>query len=54
MNETALMQYVEQTEDFIRRNRNDLEPHILRSLTELYDDLSEELNLQHLREDSFN
>lgn len=54
MNEIAIQQYVEKTEEYIRKHRNDMDQNELDSVTELYNDLADELSRQQLFDDLYN
>ena len=53
MNEIDIQQFVKLTEDFIRKNRSQLSTQDLEKVTELYDDLSQELCRQQLFDDLY-
>lgn len=54
MNEIAIRQFVEDTEEYIRLNRNCLNAVELDNVNELYEDLSAELERQTLFDDLYN
>ena len=53
MNEIAIRQFVEQTADYLQRHQDCLEPAELDSVTELYQDLTSELERQQLFDDLY-
>jgi len=53
MNEIAIRQFVEQTATYLRRNQECLDPVELDSVTELYQDLTMELERQQLFDDLY-
>lgn len=54
MNEIAIRQFVEQTEEYIRLYRKSMDQRELDSVTELYDDLTAELERQRLFDELYN
>jgi hypothetical protein len=54
MNEIAIQQFVEQTEEYIRLYRKNMDQRELDSVSELYDDLTAELQRQRLFYELYN
>jgi hypothetical protein len=54
MNEIAIQQFVEQTEEYIRLYRKNMDQRELDSVSELYDDLTAELQRQRLFDELYN
>ena len=54
MNEIAIRQFVEQTEEYMRLYRKNLDQKELDSVSELYDDLTAELERQRLFDELYN
>jgi hypothetical protein len=54
MNEIAIRQFVEQTEEYLRLYRNTLDQRELDNVSELYDDLTAELDRQQLFDELYN
>jgi uncharacterized protein YlaN (UPF0358 family) len=54
MNEIAIRQFVEDTEEYIRLNRHCLDPVELDNVSELYEDLAAELERRSLFDDLYN
>ena len=48
MNEVNIQQFLEQTEEYLRANQQDMSQKELENITELYDDLANELDRQRL------
>ncbi len=48
MNEVNIKKFLEQTEEYLKNNQQDMSPQELDNITELYDDLSHELQRQQL------
>jgi hypothetical protein len=54
MNEIAIRQFVEQTEEYIRLYRKTMDQKELDNVSELYDDLTAELDRQQLFDELYN
>ncbi len=54
MNEIAIRQFVEQTEEYLRLYRKSMNQRELDSVSELYDDLTAELERQRLFDELYN
>ena len=53
MNEINIKKFVELTEEYLRRNHQELSPSDLDSVNEHYDDLTAELSRQQLFDDLY-
>ncbi len=54
MNEIAIRQFVEQTEEYLRLYRKSMNQREMDSVSELYDDLTAELERQRLFDELYN